>query len=455
MKITKSIEKKENSSVKLSVTVGKEDAEKSYEESLKKYSKELQIPGFRKGKVPVSVLEMKYGDAIRNEVAGTLIESALGEIFDEMDKEKSDLRPLAYSQPELVDMPTFEKGKDFVFEVTYDIMPYVKVEDFNGIEITEDQVALTDDDLKEELESIRERNAMVLDKKDTDAAENGDIATIDYAEMDDSDNLIDSTKREGFVFTIGSGENIYKIDDEIIGMKKDETKKIKKTFPEDFEDSDLAGKTKNISVTLTALKIRELPDLDDDLAQDVNEKYKTLDDLKNDIKKNMQNELDRRLKELKISALTDKLVEKYPVEVPASLLNAELESRWRMMAQQFQCTTEQLEKFMASAGQKKEDMLKEFSSEAEKNLKGRIIIESLLKDKTYEISDDEVEAEFGKIAENAGVSVEEVKKHYPDEQSKLYIKEDLKEQKLYDEIFSQIKIKKGEKKSFADLFKQN
>ena len=455
MKITKTFDKIEKSAVKLSVTIAKADVAEAYSTSLTKYSKELQLPGFRKGKVPVNVLEMKYGSAIKNDVTGELIEKALSEIFAELDEQKSDMRPLAYSQPQLADMPELDTSKDLKFEVTYDIMPYVKVEDFSGVEIKEPQVSLSDDDLKEELESIRERNAMVIDKKDTDAAEKGDIVTINYCELDDKDAVIDGSKREGFVFTIGSGENIYKIDDEIIGMKKDETKEINKTFDKDFDDKDLAGKTKKISVTITALKIRQLPDLDDELAQDVNEKYKTLDDLKNDIKKNMQTALDNRLKDMKINSLLEQLVAKNTVEVPASLLQAELDSRWRMMAQQFQCTTEQLEKFMKSAGQKKEDLQKEWETEAENNLKGRIIVESMLKDKTYEVTDAEIEAQYEKIASNAGVSVDEVKKHYQDDNSKEYIKDEIKEQKLYDELFAKVKISKGDKTTFAELFKQN
>ncbi|MCR4790901.1 MAG: trigger factor, partial [Treponemataceae bacterium] len=429
MKITKEIEKLENSSVKLTVTVAKADVASTYTSSMTKYSKELQLPGFRKGKVPLSVLEMKYGKEIKNDVAGELIEKALEEIFAEMDKEKSDLRPLAYSQPQLAEMPELDPAKNLTFVVTYDIMPEVKVSDFDGIEIKEPQVKLTDDDIKDELESIRERNAMVIDKKDTDAAEKGDIATMDYTVTDADGKEI--TNRPGFVETLGSDENTYDFDDEVIGMKKDETKEFSKTYKDDDSNKEIAGKTLNFKVTLKTLKLRQLPDLDDELAQDVNEKYKTLEDLKNDIKKNMQTSLDNKIREIKTSSLVDQLVEKNPVSVPQSLLNAELESRWQMMARQFQCTVEQLNKFMASAGQKKEDMLKEWSADAEKTLKGRIIIESLLKEKKYECSDEELEAEFGKIAAQAGVSVEEVKKHYTEDSSKEYLKDNVREDKLY------------------------
>ena len=196
-----------------------------------------------------------------------------------------------------------------------------------------------------------------------------------------------------------------------------------------------------------------MPALDDELAQDVNEKYKTLDDLKADIKKNLTTAKDNRVKEIKSNSLIEQLVEKYPVEIPQSMLNAELESRWRMMAQRFQCSVEQLDKLMASSGQKKEDLLKEWEDDAAKMLKGRIIVESLLKESKIEVTPEEVEEEYTKIAEGAGISVEEVKKHYADAVRKEYLIDDIKEQKLYTEIFAKVKITKGEKKKFADLFK--
>ena len=221
MTVTKEIEKLENSAVKLTITINKKDVAAGYDETLTKYSKNLQLPGFRKGKVPVSVLERKYGDALKNDVAGELIEKALEEVFGEFDKEKSENRPLAYSQPQLDSLPQLDVKKDLVFSVIYDVMPTVKVEDFSGIKIEEPQVEITDEEMNEELKAIQERNAMVLDKKDSEPAANGDIATIDYSELDEKGEEIAGSKREGFVFTIGSGENIYKIDDEIIGMKKD------------------------------------------------------------------------------------------------------------------------------------------------------------------------------------------------------------------------------------------
>ena len=444
MKVTKKIENLENSSVKLTVTIGKADVAASYNEVVAKYAKNIQIPGFRKGKVPVSVLERKYGDALKNDAVSEIIEKALGDIFDELDKNKADERPLPYSQPSIDDIPLLDTSKDLTFSVKYDVFPKVEVKNFDGIEIKVPQVSITDDDLKEELEAIRQRNAMVIDKKDDEAVAKDDIVTVNYCELDDKDAEIAGSQRQDFVFTVGTEQNIYKFDNEIIGMKKGETKDLSK---------ELDGENKKVRVTVTAVKVRNVPELDDELAQDVSDKYNNLEDMKNDIKKNLETALENKLKEIKSNSLLEQLVEKNPVELPASMVKAELDSRFRMMAQQFQTTTEQLEKMLTSAGQNKEDMLTQWTGDAEKMLKSRIIVESLLKEKDISVTAEEVEAEYEKIAAGAGVTVEEVKKHYEDPRAKEYLEDEAKEQKLYTMLFEQVKVSKGDKTTFADLFK--
>ncbi|MBO5137349.1 MAG: trigger factor [Spirochaetaceae bacterium] len=448
MKVTKEIAKLENSSVKLTVTVAKKDVEASYNETVTKCAKNIQLPGFRKGHVPVAVLERKYGEALKADAASDIIEKSLGEIFEEIQE-----KPLPYAQPTMEEVPVLDTTKDLTFSVIYDVFPVVKVENFDGITIKEPVVSIGEAELKEELEQIRERNAMVVDKKDDEAAVKDDIVTIDYCELDESGNIIDGSKRQDFVFTIGSGQNLFKIDDDIIGMKKNETKEITKKYSEDFEDKDLAGKTKKLRITVKALKVRNLPDLDDELAQDVNEKYNTLADMKADITKNMEAAKDKKIAELKANSLLEQLVEKNTFDLPKSMIQAELDSRWRMMAQQFRTTPEQLDKMVAASGQTKETMLNEWTGDAEKMLKSRIIVEALLKERNITVTPEEIEAEYTKIAEGAGISVEEVKKHYADPRSKEYLIDDAKEQKLYKELFSQVKVVKGEKISFADLFK--
>lgn len=453
MNVTKQVSKLENSAVKLTATIAKDDVVNGYNENLKKYAKNISLPGFRKGHVPVKVLEQKYGESLKQEVLIDLVDQSLNQIFAE--EESKDIRPLPYSQPRLEDdkIPEFSTEKDLTFTVIYDVFPTVEVKEFSKIEIKEPQVSVTDKDVEEELKAIQERNAMVIDKKDGDPVEKDNIVTIDYSELNDDGSIVEGSKREGFVFTVGTGENIYKIDEEIIGMKKDEAKEITKTYAKNDKDEELAGKTKKISVTVKAIKVRNLPALDDDLAQDVNEKYKTIDDLRKDITRGLEAAKTRKVNELKSQSLIEQLVEKNPVVVPQSMINAEMENRFRMMAQQFQTTPQQLEKMIEASGQKKEDMLKQWTGDAEKMLKSRLIVEQLLQDKNITVTPEEVEAEYAKMAEDAGTTVDAIKEQYKDPRYKEYIIDDLKERKLFEDLYKQVKVSKGDKMEFADLFK--
>lgn len=455
MKVTKEISKLENSAVKLTATIAKEDVVSGYNKNISKYAKNVQLPGFRKGHVPVKVLEQKYGDSLKQEVLADLIDESLNQIFAE--EESKDIRPLPYTQPRLDGdkLPEFSTDKDLTFSVVYDVFPSVEVKDFSKIEVKEPQVEIGEKELNEELKAIQERNAVVIDKKEGEPVEKDNIVTIDYKELDDSGTAIPGSEREGFVFTVGTGENIYKIDDEIIGMKKDETKEISKTYDAKEENKDLAGKTKKISVTVKAIKLRNLPALDDELAQDVSEKYKTLDDLKKDISKGLESVKNRKIAELKSQSLLEQLVEKNPIVLPKSMIQAEMESRWRMMAQQFQTTPEQLEKMISASGQSKENMLTQWTGDAEKMLKSRLIVDALIREKNIAVTPEEVEAEFAKIADESGSTIEEVKEHYEDARAKEYIIDEIKENKLYDELYKQVKVSKGDKVKFADLFKNN
>ena len=448
MKLNKEFTKLEKSAVKLTVTVEKSDVQETYKTILDKYVKNAQIPGFRKGHVPAAVLERKFSDALKQDALSEIIDKSLNEVF-ENEKEN---RPLPYAQPVMEQFPELNLDSDLSYTVTFDVFPKIEVKDFSGITVKEPQVEITDKDIERELTAIQERNAVVMDKKDSETVAKDDIVTINYSELDENDKEIEGSKREGFVFTVGTGENIYKIDDEIIGMKKNETKQITKTYSKDEKDADLAGKTKKISVTVTSLKIRNLPALDDELAQDVNEKFKTLEDLKNDIKRGLETAKNRKISELKNNSLLSQLVEKNPFEIPASMLQAELDGRWRMMAQQFQTTPEQLEKMVTASGQTKETMLEQWTGDSEKMLKSRIIVDSLIREKNISVTPEEIEEQYAKIAQEGGISVDEVKKHYSDPRTKEYLIDDTKENKLYDEIYKTIKVSKGDKVNFEELF---
>lgn len=449
MEYEKKFNLKEKSHGELSVTIKQADVEQGYKDLLNKYSKELQIPGFRKGHVPVSVLETKYGDAIKGDLAGDLVEDALKEIFDTLDEYE---RPLPYSYPVMDEKPILKPDADFSFTVHYDVFPKIDVKMPEKFKIDLPEVSVTDADIQKELEKMQERNALVTDCKADEPAKKEHIATIDYCELDESGNLVENSERKDFVFTIGSGENFYKIDDDILGMKKGESKEITKTYPEDEANKDLAGKTKKIKVTITALKYKDLPKIDDDLAQDVNEKYKTLEDLKADIRNNLQNGIDNQLKKIKERRITKLLTTENSVEVPESMLQAELESRWRMMAHQFRSTPEQMEKVISSMGQSKSSYFENWKEDAEGLLKGRILIETLLKQHNFEVKDEDIEAEYTKLAKTAGMGIDEIKKYYDAPNQKEYLIDEIKEDKLFNGIYEKCDFTKGKKMSVEEFF---
>ena len=428
VKLTTEFTSLEKSAVKLTVTIAKKDVQESYNGVLTKYTKNAQIPGFRKGHVPANILERKYGEGIKADALSEIIDSSLNEIFEK----ETENRPLPYQQPAMEKVPELDLTKDLTYSVTYDVFPKVEVSNLSGITIKEPQVTISDKDLENELKAIQERNAVVIDKKADEPAEKDNIVTVDYEEEN-------GEKRNGYVFTIGSGEDAYGIEDQIIGMKKDETKEFEKD-------------SKKIKVTVKTIKVRNLPALDDELAKDVSEKFKTLDDLKKDISRNMEVAKNRKISEIKSQSLLEQLIEKNPFEIPASMLAAELDGRWRMMAQQFQTTPEQLKKMIESSGQTTESMLKEWTGDSEKMLKSRIIVDSLIKSKNISVTPEEIEEQYKKIAEEGGMDVEEVKKHYSDPRSKEWLIDDTKEQKLYNELYKEVKVSKGDKTTFADLF---
>jgi trigger factor len=452
--ISKEITRLEHSSVKLTITVSKDDVRAQYDDLLSGYSKNIQIPGFRKGKAPKNVLERKFGEALKDEALGKIVEKAITGVFEDESLARED-KPLPYSTPQLQDKPVLNMDEDLRFAVVYDVLPKITVGAWKGLEVEAPDVSITEEDLSRELEAIRERNAIVKDKDEGLPAAKDDVVTVDYAELSDAGEVLQDTERKDFVFTLGSGYNVFKFDDEIIGMKKGETRDIEKTYPQDFSDPALAGKTKKIRVSLIALKERNLPELDDDLAQDVDEKYKTLEDLKASIRDRLTKNLEKRLREIRLNNLLEKIMETTPVEVPESMIRIELESRWRNLARRFNTSVEEMVKMMGASGKGYDDIAAEWRPDAVKALHSRLIVETLIQDLGLEASDEEVEKEFETLAAETGSPPEEIKKYYEQENMREYLKEDIKERKFLDILLAENKIKPGKKENYLDLVKNN
>jgi len=325
----------------------------------------------------------------------------------------------------------------------------VKIGQWKGLKVEYPYAEVEKKDIDKELEEIRERNAIVMDRDDSATARNGDVVTIDYQIYDENGEAKPDMQRKDFVFTLGSGTNVYKLDDDIIGMKKGETKEFTKKFEKDHFDTALAGNSRKIQVTLTALKEKKLPELDDDLAQDVDEKFKTLDDLKNNIKDKLTKNLEYRLRERKLNELLKKIMENTPVVLPESMIKAEVEGRWRQLARYYNMNAETIAHMMSG-----EEKSKEWRESAQKALHSRLIIETLMEEEKVEVSDSDVEEEFKSIAAANGADIEEVKKHY-NEEAIFYLKEDIREKKITDMMFAENSLKQGKKENYLDFMSDN
>ncbi len=451
MVANKKIERLEHSAAKLTVTVSKDDVKKSYDELLAEYSKTVRIDGFRQGKVPAAVLERKFGDGLRVETMGRVMDKAVQEAL-----EGAEDQPIVYSQPSLESEPDFALDKDFTFTVVYDTYPEVKIGDTKGIEFEVPVCEIGKDDEQRELEAVRERNAIVVDKDEGAAAAKGDIVTVDYRELDAAGAAVQGTERQDFVFEIGSGYNIYKFDDDVIGLKKGEEKVIDKTFPADFEYKELAGVSKKIAVKVTQIKVKKLPALDDELAQDVSEKFKTLDDLRADLRKQLEKQLEAKLRQEREKGLIDGLLSRAEIDLPVSMIEAELEMRRRNLMQQMGISDmDKLNRLLSMSGKTVEDLYKDWRPVSERSIKVRLVIDKLVKDGGYEATDADMDAEYAKMASESSMSVEEIKAEYKRREMVEYLRDRIKEDKLIEALIADAKVKKGKKVAFVDMMKEN
>ena len=447
----KEVQKLEHASVKLTITVDGAEAQKKYDELLKKYAKTAHIKGFRKGKVPPKILEQKYGEGIKEEATIEILDEGLKEALEDVEQ-----KPLPYAQPRLDDEESLNLtlGEDFTFSVIYDVYPDIEVGEYKGLEIEVPDVKVLKKDEKRELENIQEQNSMVAEKQGG-AVEKDDIVTIDYVEIDEEGNEKPDTSRSDFVFTVGTGYNIFKIDDDIIGMQKDEEKVIEKEFPEDFEHEEYAGKKVRLKVKVKTIKQKDVPALDDELAQDVSDKYETLDDLKKDVRAQLEETLKQKLRETKIEKLFDQIIESSKVDPPESMIQAELDNSWQRFIQQSRIGEEQVLQILQMQGKTKEDMMAEWRPNAERSLKFQLLVEKIRESEGIEATDEEAYEELKQQAEQAGQDYEEVKQQYEQNNLMDYVKTDVQNRKLFDFLLEQSKLKKGKKIDYLDFVQNN
>jgi len=439
----------DNSQVLLKITVSKAEIKKEYDNLVKEYCNKVAIKGFRKGKVPTEILVKKFGPELKQETTQNIIQKSLEEAFETVEH-----KPLAYARPELVNEVELDFDKDLTFQIKYDTFPKITLGEYKGLKVEKPQAEVAAEDLDRELKNLQEKNSIVKEKENAQL-EKGDVVSIDYIEMNGNKEEIENSKREGFVFEVGSGYNLYKIDDDILGMKPNEEKIMSKTYDETIEFPELKGKTVTLKVKVKSIKTKVVPEIDDELAQDISEKYKTLDDLKNDIKEKLEKVKEERIHEYLRTQLTDQIEANTQVQLPESMIQMELEYNWRNFLNQNRTNDKNMIDALAGQGKTKDDILKEWRSHAEKNLKSRLVLQEIKAKENITVTEEEIDGEIKNYADNHGMEFEKAKQSYAETNMLDMLKESIARDKAFKFLIDVAETKKGKSLKFLDLLQRN
>ena len=424
------VEKTENANeVKLEVTI---EANK-FEEAIKKVyfqsAKYFNIPGFRKGKAPMNIVEKYYGKEIFyedafNEVVPAELEEALKENNIE-----------AVSRPD-IDVKQIEKGKDLIFTAVFQTKPEAELGKYKGIEIEKIEYNVTDEDINHELGHMQEHNARLISVEDR-PVESGDTAVIDFEGFVDG-VAFEGGKAEGHELVIGSNTFIPGFEDQVIGMKIDEEKDINVKFPEEYFSKELAGKDATFKVKLHEIKKKELPELDDEFAKDVSE-FDTLDELKKSIKDNMEKENEQRQKYETEDAVIKAVCENVKVEIPSGMIENETEDMLKNIESRLSYQGLKLEQYLQMMGKTAEEVKKEYEPQAIEAIKSRLMLEAVIKAEKIEATEDEIVAKVKEMATSYGKADDE--EFMKNENVRKYIKSGMESEKALEFLVKNAKIK--------------
>lgn len=445
----KKIERSEHACVKLTVTVEKAAVKKEYDELIDKYSKSVQLKGFRKGKVPAEVLIRKFGSSLLEETAEKIIHKSLEEAFQDMEEQ-----PLPFSVPRLDSEEELKLDGDYTYTVSFDVYPEFSLPEYKGLEYEKMQVSITKDDLERELKALQEQNSLVVDKQDPVIAK-GDIVNLNYCELNEAGEELENTRRENFVFEVGTGYNLYKIDEEVLGLTPEDEKVIRKTLPEDFQPAELAGKDLTLKIKINSVKEKKLPEINDELAQDISDKYETLEDLKKDIRARLKSFADSKVRENSVSQLLDKVVEAAEIDLPQSMIERDLDLQWQNLLARFQGNEQFLLEQLKQENKSKEEFLTEMKPASERRIKLQLLVGKMVETEKIEISEEEKDAQIRKEAEARKVSFEDAKASLSQNNYLEYLTQDMKNEKLYDLLLEGAAAKKGKSVKFLDLAQTN
>jgi trigger factor len=398
------MEKLENSRVRLTVECDAEALEEAIQGAYKRVVKRVTIPGFRKGKAPRKLIELNYGPEVFFEDAvDILFPKAYRSALDETGIEVVD-------QPD-VDIEKIEIGSGVTFKIEVDVYPEVELGTYIGLEAEREKVNITDEDVDRVLRDQQERFAelIVVDSR-TDVRE-GDYAIIDFAGYLDGEPFSGGAAQD-HLLQVGSGQFIPGFEEQLVGMNIGETKDVVVTFPEDYHAEHLAGKEVTFKVTVKELKERVVPELDDDFAKDVSESASTLVELREEIRKNLQEEAERRTTIALENKLLDKIGEDSKIDLPQSMIRHQAEHMVNDFFMSLMYRGISREGYLKATNQTEEDLISQFEGEAARRLRHDLILEAVAKAEGITVSDEEVEAEIDRrVADNEGHE-EEARKYF-------------------------------------------
>ena len=425
------VEKTENANeVKLELTVEAAKFDEAMKKVYFKSAKYFNIPGFRKGKAPMNIVEKYYGKEIFyedafNDVAQEALEEAVKENKIEV-----------VSRPD-IDVTQIGKGQDLIFTAVFQVKPEAELGKYKGIEVKKIEYNVTDEDINHELSHMQEHNARLINIEDR-PVEKGDITVIDFEGFVDG-KAFEGGKAENHELEIGSNTFIPGFEDQIIGMKIDEEKDINVKFPDEYFSKDLAGKDATFKVKLHEIKKKELPELNDEFAKDTSE-FDTLEELKKSIKDRMEKENEQKQKYETEEEVIKAVCDNIKVDIPSGMIETETENMLKDIENRLSYQGLKLEQYLKMLGKTKEEMQKEYEPQAIEAIKSRLMLEAVIKSEKIEATDDEIEEKMKEMAKNYGRENDE--EFMKNENVANYIKEGIKSEKAVNFLVENAKFKK-------------
>ena len=423
------IEKTENANeLKLEVTIEASKFDEAIKTVYAKSAKYFSIPGFRKGKAPMAMVEKQYGVEI-------FYEDAFNEVVpEEFEKALKENNIEAVSRPD-IDIQQIGKGKDLIFTAVVQTKPEVKLGKYKGIELKKVEYNVSDEDIDHELGHMAEKNSRLVAVEDR-PVENGDTTIIDFEGFVD-DVAFEGGKGENYELVIGSNTFIPGFEEQLIGMKIDEEKDIKVKFPEEYFSEELKGKDAIFKIKLHEIKKKEMPVIDDEFAKDTSE-FDTLEELKASIKEKLVEENERKAKYETEDAAIKAVCDKTDIEIPSGMVETELENMVKEMDARLQYQGMKFEQYLKMVGKTMEDFKKENEEQAKTSVKTKLVLEAIIKAEKIEADEETINSKLKEMSELYGRKEEELKLN---ENFMTYITDSIKNEKVIDFIVKNAKIK--------------